>query len=328
MRRLLALLLCLCSVGCRRRRLPDTPEAACREGIAVGCGVLGDEAYEAKDFPRACALYRQACSGKVQTACANLGPMILQHKCTGTTAEAVEILEGACRLGEGGGCNNLGVIFRDGADGIRPDRQRAHDAFRRGCPAAAVACNNLGTMSIDQDHDGAVAAFTAGCDANDGSSSAWCCYKLGLIHEEGHGTPADPATALSFFRRACAMSQPDACYLLALSEMEAGDPSKDASAVGFLRRACDGKHGGACNNLGLMYATGRGISRDGARAVEYVQEACVLGVLEGCANAGQRYLVGDGVAKDVDRGTALIDRACRGGLAEACKLLPGASDGP
>jgi TPR repeat protein len=299
-------------------------EAKCKRGDGIACGVLGDRARHASDAPtdviRACDFYRRACTAENYVSCANLGALLAQRKCPGTQGEALRVLESACDHDHIGGCNNLGMLLRDGAEDAPRNPARAAASFRRACPRAAIACDNLGAMLIETDEASATAAFQAGCDSRkdrDDLAVAGCCYKLGLSHENGWGVPPDKTRAKSLYVHSCAKSVREGCYHLGLLEL-AGDATELTKAAEHFRQACEMGVAGACNNMGLMYSNGKGVTPDAARAAEYLQRGCDGGELSACANVGSRYVLGDGVPVNAAKGRGLIAKACAGGVAEAC----------
>jgi TPR repeat protein len=174
-------------------------------------------------------------------------------------------------------------------------------------------------MLVETDKAGATTAFQAGCDSKDDTDEravAGCCFKLGLSEENGWGIPVDKDRAKSLYAFSCTKSVRDGCYYLGLQEL-AGDADLPNAAVHF-RQACEMGSAGGCNNLGLMYSNGQGVSRNPAKALEYLQRGCDGGDLRACANVGSRYLTGDGSPADPAKGHELLARACAGGVAEAC----------
>jgi hypothetical protein len=302
-------------------------EARCRRGDGQACGVLADrlrhDAAHGQDLGPACDLYRRACRGNNDVACANLGALLAQKSCVAGAGEALSVLERACDRGHAAACNNLGMLLRDGGDGVPADRARAVAAFRKACASAPVACDNLGALLLDADPAGARAAFEAGCALRPVSAEgATCCFKAGLAAENGWGAPPDRDRARTLYTDACDRSVAGACYSLGLLDLRPPDPAGAARAARLFAKACDLGTAGACNNLGLMLAQGIGVPADAARAATLLQKACDGGELRACANVGSRYLLGDGVAKDEARGRELIERACKGGVREACPPAP------
>lgn len=271
----------------------DSVEMRCSRGDGVACGVLADRERQAprgeRDLDRMCDLHRRACAGDNHVACMNLGALLAQRTCPGTAAEAVDVLRRACENGVTGACNNLGMIYRDGALGTPVDRERAVTAFRRACSERAVACDSLGALLLDTDTVGAMAALGAGCDlepADERADASICCFKLGLMHENGWGIPVDESRAAAFHARACQGSVGPACHQLGLMELASSEPERKA------------------------------------RAAAHFQEACSHGEARSCETLGRMYVLGDGVRRDVEHGVMLLRMACEGGVSAACARRP------
>ena len=112
------------------------------------------------------------------------------------------------------------------------------------------------------------------------------------------------------------------CFELGKSYRDGDGVTRDsARAVEFLGRACNGGHAEACNHLGVSYAEGDGVKVDPAQAAELFERACEGGYARGCANLGASYLFGEGVGEDLSRAAELYRRACDAGSAEGCGAL-------
>ena len=102
--------------------------------------------------------------------------------------------------------------------------------------------------------------------------------------------------------------QPDA------SKIEDGDRSP-------LETACLKGNANACNKLGVMYATGKGVTLNLSRAVELYRKACDIGSAVGCSNLGFMYRNGEGLLQDKVQAATYFKRACDGGYAGGCTTL-------
>ena len=58
----------------------------------------------------------------------------------------------------------------------------------------------------------------------------------------------------------------------------------------------------ACYDLGNLYRSGDGVTRDYSRAFKLFQQACDGGEMGGCNNLGAMYYAGDGVTQDLTIG--------------------------
>ncbi len=84
----------------------------------------------------------------------------------------------------------------------------------------------------------------------------------------------------------------------------------------------------ACNNLGLMLQDGRGVKRDGKKALTMYRKACARGAGVGCFNAGLQLQYGSGIAADPEQAELMYSkarttyrRACDAGELEWCVNL-------
>lgn len=91
------------------------------------------------------------------------------------------------------------------------------------------------------------------------------------------------------------------------------------------RRSCDRGDMEGCFDLGAMYAEGRGVAQNDARAVEFYRRAvdlyrraCDNGIMQGCTSPGAAYDSLDGVARNLTRAVGLYQRACDGGNMQGC----------
>lgn len=100
------------------------------------------------------------------------------------------------------------------------------------------------------------------------------------------------------------------------------DISKDeARAVRLLEQACEAGDARACGNLAFAFERGWAGRSDEARAAALYQKACDAGVALNCASVGVYYENGWGVKKDKGQASALFQKACAGGNAMGCRSL-------
>jgi TPR repeat protein len=59
-------------------------------------------------------------------------------------------------------------------------------------------------------------------------------------------------------------------------------PAEPAKALTFLRRACDGKNAQACGDLGYLYMRGEGVARDPGMARRLFKQSCDGGYAQAC----------------------------------------------
>jgi TPR repeat protein len=91
-------------------------------------------------------------------------------------------------------------------------------------------------------------------------------------------------------------------------------------AIRLFTRACDAGHLLACSNLGSLYETASGTTRDARRAIDLYHRACTGGEPRGCFNLGRMYERGD-IGTSPAPGLAIehYRRACEQGYRPACE---------
>jgi uncharacterized protein len=100
--------------------------------------------------------------------------------------------------------------------------------------------------------------------------------------------------------------------------MKENSTAYDGPMVEAFQRACDLKNEINCAMLAINYASGRGVPRDGAKALDLATKACAAGAPVGCTVVGNVYDKGMGVAADRARATKLFERACNAGDSTGC----------
>ncbi|GAA7296788.1 sel1 repeat family protein [Helicobacter pylori] len=93
--------------------------------------------------------------------------------------QAKKYFEKACDLNNGRGCNNLGVLYRDG------------QGVEKNLTKAAQFCSKA-------------------CNLN----NSWGCGYLGFLYEYGQGVEKDLTKAAYFYSKACKLGEQLACESL------------------------------------------------------------------------------------------------------------------
>lgn len=165
------------------------------------------------------------------------------------------------------------------------------------------------------------------------------CGVLGAAHQGQlpaplHETPTPGEVAESPCRYGdvdrcatlCRGGEASACNSTGVLLEFADTQSTDASrAARFYEAGCAGDFGPACNNLGWLYALGRGVPRVEkqamalfTRAYDAFRLACLRGDAQACMMAGEMLRDGRGVEENDEDALALFERACTGGAQRAC----------
>jgi hypothetical protein len=95
----------------------------------------------------------------------------------------------------------------------------------------------------------------------------------------------------------------------------------ESSAALWAKTACEGKNAGQCCDLGLSYATGKGVEKNLSKAAALWREACDGGNAAGCYDLGVFYRKGWGVARDDAKALELAQKACDLHMEQACAAV-------
>ncbi|HVZ31751.1 MAG TPA: tetratricopeptide repeat protein [Polyangiaceae bacterium] len=201
----------------------DTSLAPRRRSIiaGVGLGLLSILAF-AGALSRSVSHPELACNKGAE--CNRLGVAAAQgaQGARQDPALAVQLYQRACDLGDGSGCNNLGLAFQSGR-GVRQDDARALDSFELGCSRdSAEACSNQGAMyeqgrGVAVNLGDATRLYTQACR----HGSALGCSNLGVLYAEGRGVAQDRAEALRLFTESCDAGSSIGCNNLAQAHLTA-----------------------------------------------------------------------------------------------------------
>ena len=154
-------------------------------------------------------------------------------------------------------------------------------------------------------------------------------YNFGLMYENGEGAPRDHAQALKYFRWAAeqgfadalkwfhsAAEQGDAIAQYDLGVMYAfgkGVTRDSAEAVKWYRKAAEQGNADAQQRLGMMYTKGVGVTQDDAEAAKWFRKAAEQEDAAAQYNLGSMYDNGKGVPQDSVEAYAWYSVAASGG---------------
>ncbi len=198
--------------------------------------------------------------------------------------------------------NTLGLMYRDGKNGVQRDDVQAVHYFQLAANAGnADGQVNLGAMyvlarGVPQDYATALHWFQLAAVQN----NSYGQYSVGYLYYFGFAVPKDYATALHWFELAAAQGNHNAEYSIGyMYDNGIGVPKDDAMAARWYKLAAAAGVVGAENNLGLMYYSGRGgLPQDTAIALKYFREAAAGGGPGAQNNLGLLYFRGTGVPQD------------------------------
>jgi uncharacterized protein len=109
-----------------------------------------------------------------------------------------------------------------------------------------------------------------------------------------------------------AADQGGSMAMLALSALYAsgrGIPQDNAKALSWLHRAADAGNAAAMNNLGAMYGLGAGVSKDAGEAKGWFEKAASAGFSESMYQLGLMAQAGDGAPKDAGAAKSWFEKA-------------------
>lgn len=163
--------------------------------------------------------------------------------------QAIEWYQKSIASGDPKAMHNLGLLLRDGADGLTPDPQQARQYLTQATDLDfAPSFSALGVMFEDMetpDFETAARLYARGDELGDRDSSA----NLGLFYVRGQGVDQDYLRAKTLFARAAALGSPR-----------------------------------GANNLGVIYAGGYGVETDNAVAALLYLQAAQGGYMRGAVN--------------------------------------------
>jgi TPR repeat protein len=146
-------------------------------------------------------------------------------------------------------------------------------------------------------------------------------YSLGKLFEHGEGPVGqDVAKAVQWYRAAAAQGLPAAQNNLGLMYAQGrGVPSDLTRAIEIWRAAAQQSYPWAQYNLGLAYFRGQGVPVDQSEAADWFRRAADGGLAEAQFIMGQLRREGLGLEKDEGRALAWYDRAVEQGHPRARK---------
>ena len=243
-------------------------KAQCDKGSAESCFNYGRIVRQKTSLAAAMPFHKKACDGGFADGCAELGrAMMPDSDDPGVEKQAREvlaILNKACQMGSGRGCDLAGDMLAD-TDYKQVDIAAAVKSYNRGCDLGeGMACWSLSQMYfkgkvVPQNADRGIELLSKACQGG----SADECNDLADVYGKGrHGVAVDHEKAYRWNRRACDL---DATYC-AWAALSARASGKDTIAFELAQRGCNVSDDEACVFLGDAYKAGRGTAADEAKA--------------------------------------------------------------
>jgi TPR repeat protein len=133
---------------------------------------------------------------------------------------------------------------------------------------------------------------------------------------------ADSASAATLYTKACDGGAMEGCLNLGVAFATGrGLPKNERRASELYERACEGGQPAACSNLGYFFEHGIAVSKDHSRAFSLYEKSCLGKNLIGCINLAGLYESGQAVKQDLAQAVSLYRQACEGGSLDGCVQL-------
>jgi TPR repeat protein len=135
------------------------------------------------------------------------------------------------------------------------------------------------------------------------------------------GASIDAACAKKWLQPAAAQGRVSAISVLAWLNAREGTPDSLTEASRLYRAAADAGDFAAQNNLGELFETGRGVSREPAQALGWYRKSAESGFAPAQFNLARLLAFGIGTARDTVTAREWATRAQGQGIAQATELL-------
>ena len=163
--------------------------------------------------------------------------------------DSIEVLEKKCEANNGEACRRAGYAYMEG-------------------------------KGATKDASLAVKYYEKGCNLNDGMA----CNNLAVAYNYGEGVAKNSSKANELYIKACdKLNIKVACSSAGTVYFNQG---RYLSAKKSWEKGCDNGKGpvGNCSNVGVMYATGKGVQRNLTTAKKYFKMDCDKGIKAACRN--------------------------------------------
>ena len=239
------------------------------------------------------------------------------------TKAGIDLLEKASSAGSAEAMNRLGVLYRDGIEGVDPNPEIAVQWFRKGSEAGSTgAMENLGFALLSGTgvaKDVRESESWLRKAAEQGSASAEC--SLGTRLYEGDFGEKNPVEAVAWWEKAAEHGDTVAMNNLSLFYWDPDNGCSDMKkAEAWLVRAAESGDADAACSLGACYHRGDFGEPDQRKALEWTRKGAFLGNAIAMYNLGKCYRDGDGVEKNPVLATDWFRRAAEAGCSDAMTL--------
>ena len=110
-------------------------------------------------------------------------------------------------------------------------------------------------------------------------------------------------------------------YSSKYTDLMTGNGKTMKEGLAMANQKCDNGEGLLCYVLGILYDTGDGVKKDGAKAQKYFEKSCEANTPQGCGHAGIGYYSGIVVKKNYVKSYQYLDKASKLGDEQAQQNL-------
>lgn len=300
--------------------------AEAQRHLALECFAYFEDGPK-QDVPRGRLLLMQAAESGDSDAQFFLGSALVcgEHFVRDVPA-GLSWLEKAAESGSGHAMNALGLLYRDGTDGLEADPEKGVYWFRRGAEAGnGDAMENLGLACLAGDgisRDVNEARRWLERAVEQGNASAEC--SLGTRFSNGDFGQKDWDEAVKWWEKAA--EHGDATAMGNLGRFYKGGLTPDCApdlekAENWLVKAAESGDAEEMCALGACFHRGDFGTPDFQAAFGWFQKAAGLGDANAMDWLGMMYRDGDGVEKNIDMAIQWFQRAAEAGNSDAMGCL-------
>ena len=209
----------------------------------------------------------------------------------------------------------LGLYYAEGVL-VAKDPLRGCDLFAKAAAAGHLAAAYRSSECLAKSDPGSARRWLER-SASGGNPAAQ--EALGRACIEGDNS--DAACAKKWLEPAAAKGRVSAMSVLAWLYVREGTPESSARASELYRAAAEGGDLAAQNNLGELYETGRGVSRNAAQALFWYRKSAESGFAPAQFNLARLLAFGLGTERDTVAAREWATKAQGQGVAQASELL-------
>lgn len=191
----------------------------------------------------------------------------------------------------------------------------------------AGACHNLAVQFYEsKDYQNAFKYFKKACELKFNQS----CFNIGLMSEQGKGTPKDEFKAFDMFSKTCIKNKKGkynpyfGCANLAFLYLDGRGVRQNFKAgIEILNDTCKDGNLANCEILSNIYNDGySGITKDTNKAMEILEFSCKKGEINACLKISNNLLDGNITdQKKIQKGISMLENVCKLKNSEACLKL-------